>query len=144
VWFLGEVSEQRSITVLDALRPPMRSSSFDMRISGLGAFPPSGSPRVLWLGVTAGLQQLALAHEEVGSRLERWGFATETRPYSAHLTIARINSPLNASERGLLRDALETIDADAGSCRVEMLTVYRSRTSPKGAAYEPLLRVPLS
>jgi 2'-5' RNA ligase len=30
------------------------------------------------------------------------------------------------------------------SCRVETATLFRSRLSPRGATYEPLLRVPLS
>jgi 2'-5' RNA ligase len=144
VWFLGEVSDERSLAVIEALRTPMRSPSFDLHVSGFGAFPPSGSPRVLWLGVPVGLPRLAIAHDEIGSRLAPLGFKGEARPYSAHLTIARIKSPLNGAERAVLRGALDTIPAEAGSCRIETLTLYRSRTSSEGAVYEPLLRVPLS
>jgi 2'-5' RNA ligase len=144
VWFLGEVSDQRSVAVLEALRPDMQSPSFDLQVSGLGSFPASGTPRVLWLGVPRGLAELEMAHDEVGRRLAPCGFHAEARGFSAHLTIARIKSPLNGSERSLLRGALDTTHSDAGSCQVEALTVYRSRTSSKGAVYEPLLRVPLS
>lgn len=144
VWFLGEVPEERSASVLEALHPPLQVPSFELRLSGFGAFPLSGSPRVLWLGVAAGLAELSSAHAEVGARLAPWGFAAEGRPYSAHLTIARIKSPLRAGERAVLRSALSTVEADPGTCRVDALTVYRSRTSAKGAVYQPLLRVPLS
>jgi len=144
VWFLGEVEESLSAQVLDALRSPLRTRAFRLEISGFGAFPPSGSPRVLWLGVTAGLRELAAAHAEVGSRLQPLGFAPEGRAYSAHLTVARTKSPLGPRERRLLRDTLHGAPAQPGACRVESLTVYRSRTAPKGAVYEPLLRVPLT
>ena len=144
VWFLGEVPDPRSESVLEALRAPMRSPAFEMRISGFGTFPPARSPRVLWLGVPAGVTHLAGAHAEVGTRLAPLGFVAGTRPYSAHLTIARVSAPLRARERALIRQAMSTVEAEAGWCRVESLTVYRSRTSPKGAAYERLLRVPLS
>jgi 2'-5' RNA ligase len=144
VWFLGEVSEPRSVAVLDALRPPLASPSFTLHLAGFGAFPPSGPPRVLWMGVREGLPELSQAHDEVGVRLAPWGFAPEGRAYSAHLTIARVKVPPPASVRTIIRHVLKETEADAGSCRVEALTVFRSHTAPAGAVYEPLLRVPLS
>ena len=144
VWFLGEVSEQRGLAVLEALRPGLQTAAFELKLSGFRAFPPGGCPRVLWLGVAAGLTQLASAHAEVGERLEPLGFAPEGRTYSAHVTVARIRSPLASKDRVVLRQALQVTAADPGACRVEGLTVYRSRTTPKGAMYEPLQRVPLS
>ena len=144
VWFLGEVSEARSAAVLDALQPAMRSAAFDLHIAGFGAFPPSGPPRVLWMGLTRGLEDLARAHEEVGARLQPWGFPPEGRAYSAHLTIARVKEPPHGAARSALRQALAHMPADAGACRIESLTVFRSRTGPRGSVYERLLRVPLS
>ena len=142
VWFLGEVSDARATAVLEAMRPPLELPAFDLHIAGFGAFPPSGPPRVLWMGVTRGLAALARAHDEVGARLQPWGFAPEGRAYSAHLTIARVKDPPHGAARAALRQAIAH-QADAGSCRISELTVFRSRTSPAGAAYERLLRVPL-
>src|SRR5688572_12842261 len=87
VWFLGEVSDPRAAAVLDALRPPLDLAPFDFHIAGFGAFPPSGPPRILWMGLTTGLEELAQAHDQVGARLQPWGFPPEGRAYSAHLTI---------------------------------------------------------
>ena len=143
VWVLGEVSENRTAAVLDTLRPPLAVPSFVLHLSGLGAFPPSAAPRVFWMGVTRGRQELARLHDELGARLAPWGFEGEGRPYSAHLTLARVKEPPPSSVRAAMRQLLRDTDADAGSCQVEALTVFRSRTSPGGAAYEPLLRVPL-
>lgn len=143
VWFLGEVSDARAAAVLDALRPPLAVPPFDLHLSGFGAFPPSGPPRVLWLGVTAGLEELARAHDQVGERLQPWGFNHETRAYSAHLTIARVKEPPHGAARAALRQAIAHEPADAGTSRISELVVFRSRTAPKGAVYEPLLRVPL-
>lgn len=143
VWFLGEVSDARTEAVLDALRPPLQTAAFDLHIAGFGAFPPSGPPRVLWMGVTNGLTELSSAHDEVGERLQPWGFRPEGRAYSAHLTIARVKEAPHGAARAALRTALDAEDADAGMCRVDALTVFRSRTHPKGPVYEPLLRVPL-
>ncbi len=144
VWFLGEVSDPRAAAVVESLARPMTSPAFDLQLAGLGAFPPSGPPRVLWLGVTRGLAELARAHDEVGERLAPWGFAPEARSYSAHLTIARVKEPPRGAARLAFREALTAERCEAGSCRVDRLTVFRSRTSPHGATYESLLRVPLS
>jgi 2'-5' RNA ligase len=144
VWFLGEVSDVRAAPILDTLARPLAVPAFELHLAGFGAFPPSGPPRVLWMGVTRGLRELALAHDEIGLRLLRWGFSPEPRAYSAHLTLARIKEPPRPAARAALRQALVREEADAGSCRVQELTVFRSRTSPRGAVYEALLRVPLA
>ena len=144
VWFLGEVSDPRAGAVLEALAPPVTIPPFDLHVSGFGAFPPSGPPRVLWMSVTEGLQGLALLHEEVGARLQPWGFRPEGRAYSAHLTIARLKEPPQGAARVAIRHAVAHEQADAGRCRIDHLIVFRSHTSPSGAAYEPLLRVPLT
>jgi 2'-5' RNA ligase len=96
------------------------------------------------MGLTKGVDALSRVHDEVAIRLEPWGFETETRPYSAHLTLARLKEPLPPAARSVLRDVLAKCPADAGACRIDALTVFRSRTSPQGAIYESLLRVPLS
>jgi 2'-5' RNA ligase len=144
LWFLGEVHDDKSAAVLDALRPAMTEAPFQLQLAGLGTFPRSGSPSVLWLGVVEGQEVLARLHEELGGRVTPLGFAPESRSYSAHLTLARIKEPLAGSARSALRAVMESVDSDAGRCLVEELTVFRSRTAPSGAVYEPLLRVPLS
>jgi 2'-5' RNA ligase len=144
VWVFGEVSDVRARAVLDALRPPLQTPAFDVHVSGFGAFPPSGPPRVLWMGVTRGVEALARVHDEVGARLQPWGFPPEGRAYSAHLTIARVKEPPHGAARAAIRQAIAHEPADAGSCRITELTVFRSHTSPHGATYEALLRVPLS
>ena len=144
VWFLGEVTDERSAGVINALAPALGEKPFSIHLSGLGTFPPSGSPRVVWMGIVEGLDALSRMHDEVAIRLAPWGFQKESRPYSAHLTLARVKDPMPAEVRSALRDVLTKCPADAGSCQIDALTIFRSRTSPAGAVYEPLLRVPLS
>ena len=144
VWFLGEVSDQRATAVLDVLRAPLEVPAFTLHAAGLGAFPPSGSPRVFWMGVPRGQAELSLLHDEVGARLSPWGFAAEGRSYSAHFTLARVKEPLQSAARAAIRQLLRDTHADAASCRIDALTVFRSRTLPTGSVYESLQRVPLA
>lgn len=144
LWFLGEVQESRIESTLEALNAPFSETAFDLEISGLGAFPPSGEPRVFWLGVTSGGDVLRRINRELAARLRPLGFEAERRPYSAHLTIARVKEISRGSSYRDLRNMLATRPAEAGNCRVEAVTVFRSRVSSKGAVYEPLQRVRLS
>jgi len=142
VWFLGELSEPRAAAVLEALRAPLGMPPFAIEVGGFGAFPPAGAPQVIWMGLTAGREELARAHDLVGARIQPWGFPPDGRAYSAHLTIARVKDGQGRT-RAAIRQAVAHESCTAGVCTIGDLTVFRSRTAPSGAVYEPLLRVPL-
>ena len=142
LWFIGEVADDRAEALLRTIGPPFAGASFDIHIAGLGAFPASGAPRVIWVGVPSGGEQLVRLHAELAARLRPFG-EPERRGYSAHLTIARVKDIPGGDRDGHVRAAFRASPAVAGQCRVAAVTVFRSRLSPKGATYEPLLRVPL-
>ena len=47
--FLGEVSEEITHEIIQALCK-IKFSSFDVNLKGVGAFPKSKSPRIIWIG----------------------------------------------------------------------------------------------
>lgn len=143
VWFIGEVNDECGAEIARALEPPFATPPFDLRVQGCGAFPPSGPPRVFWLGLAEGVESMRRVYDEVKDRLVPLGFEPEKRPYSPHLTIARVKDVDKGAARRV-RETLADLPADCGSCRVSAVTLFRSSLSPKGASYEPLLRVPLS
>ena len=143
LWFIGGVPAERAVAILAAIDPPVDVPPFDLHLGGLGAFPRTGAPRVVWLGVRQGGESLAAVHRELATRLRPLGMEPEPRPFSAHLTLGRVKSACTAAQGRGLRVAWQALAADAGTCRVEALTVFESRLSPRGAAYHPLLRVPL-
>jgi len=139
LWFIGDIADDRVAAVMAAVDTPFAIRPFDLELRGCGAFPPRGAPRVFWIGVSAGQAALEALYDELAPRLQPLGFEPERRAYSAHLTIARVKECRAREVRNVLRAA----DADAGRCRIAAVTLFRSRLSPKGASYEPLLRVPL-
>jgi 2'-5' RNA ligase len=82
------------------------------------------------------------AHAALIERLQPLGYSPEARAYSPHVTLARVKAPGRSSTK--VRDALAGEAADCGRMTVTALTLFRSRLSPRGAAYERLLRVPLA
>jgi 2'-5' RNA ligase len=143
LWFLGEVADNRFPALSAALDRPFALPSFNLRFGGPGAFPPSGVPRVLWLGIEDGAESLANIHTELAARLQPLGFLPERRPFSAHLTIGRVKSTSPGVRPRDIRRQWTELPAEAGECLIQAVTLFRSRLSPRGAAYEPLVRVPL-
>src|SRR4051812_38622707 len=143
LWFLGEVGASCVRSTISAVDSAFHERAFDLEISGLGAFPPSGPPRVFWLGVSAGADSLARLHAELTPRLQPLGFQPERRAYSAHLTIARVKEISRAVSSRDIRATLQSRPAQAGTCRVEAVTLFRSHVSSKGATYEAVQRVRL-
>ena len=142
VWFLGEVADGPASLLMEQLRAPLPVPAFELELRGCGAFPRGGPPRVLWIGAGAGAEGMTEAFGELARRLATLGYAPEARPYSPHLTIARVKDPGRAVRA--IRQILAAEPATCGRMTVSALTLFRSRLSPHGAAYEPLHRVPLA
>ena len=108
---------------------------------GLGAFPPRGPSRVLWAGCGAGAAELVRLAAAVESAFVAEGFAPEERPFSAHLTLARVREP--DSGRRLARALPEVPPEPFGVVAASSLVLFRSELTPRGADHAELLRVAL-
>jgi RNA 2',3'-cyclic 3'-phosphodiesterase len=138
--FIGEVDDARAESIVAALRAPIELAPFVVRWEGLGAFPSRGAPRVLWVGAASGTEPLTRAERTVSDRLALLGFAREPRPYSPHLTLARVREPAGL-RTGPLFDSL---DGALGDTRVNAITLFRSHLSPKGPTYVAMERTTLA
>ena len=138
--FIGESDADRAAAIAAALAPPLPTPAFDMRISGTGAFPPRGRPRVLWAGIEEGLDGLQALEREVTARLSGCGVPPEDRPYRPHLTLARVRDPAGLRSDRLFDGLSDTL----GTSRVDAITLFHSKTSPKGPEYTALQRTPLA
>lgn len=98
------------------------------------------SPRVLWIGVTDGYDELRTIERTISARLTQIGVAPEDRAYSPHLTVARVREPAGLRTAQLIDDLL---DRQVGTTRVSAITLFQSKLSPKGPTYTSLLRVAL-
>ena len=130
---------RRPAVVAAAAAAVCRSSRSTLRLSGLGAFPPSGPPRVLWLGVAAG-QQGARGDAR---RDRRPAPAAGVRGRAASLLGASHDRAREGRPRGsgpIVRDVLAGTPADAGLVTFRPSRSFRSRVSSRGSTYEPVAR----
>ena len=115
---------------------------FRVRLGGAGAFPGPTRPRVLWLGVADGALPLVTLAGDVERALVRQRFAAAERPFTPHLTIARVGE-------GALPTAETAIAAFLGLAppalefAVSELQLVASTLAPGGSRYEVLERAPL-
>jgi 2'-5' RNA ligase len=144
--FIGEVRDAPlAAAIVDSVSGALASRSFLVGFEGFGVFPPRGSPRVLWLGVSEGVDGLMALHEEVSARLRRAGVALEPRPFHPHLTLARWRHSDRPPRRS---EAARALAADPGVLvareSVGHVTLYQSKLSPAGSTYVALARATLT
>jgi RNA 2',3'-cyclic 3'-phosphodiesterase len=143
VWFLGRIDDEPAERLFEILRPSLETPGFRMTVADAGAFPSSGAPRALWLGVAAGGDALGAIHRELAERLHPLGFEPERRPYSPHLTVARLKDVARA-DAAALRRALQDLGIAPAAADIGRVTLFRSEPLAGGSRYTPVLRVPLS
>ena len=89
--FLGEVPEEKVEEVKGALSG-VEFSPFKVQVKGVGVFPKEDYIKVVWAGTESSeLQELAGKVEEALSPM----FATESRGFSGHLTLARVRKKVD-------------------------------------------------
>lgn len=137
--FLGDVSEQRVAQAISVLRDPIPHPPFRFELGGLGAFPPRGAPRALWMAVTAGAEDIIRVQASVAERFEALGGERERRPFSPHLTLARWRDSRSSDRPRPGQRNPPTI----ASVEARAVTLFQSRLSSAGSTYIRLAECPL-
>lgn len=134
--FLGALPESAV-----ALLSQIIDSSFEncpaytTTLKGLGVFPEKRKPNVLWIGLE-NIQPLLPSYQELTTLLLQNNFAPDSKPFKAHLTIARVKSLNNPGDfHTLLQNHLNTY---FGQVNINRIILYESVSSPGGVTYLPL------
>lgn len=115
---------------------------FSVSMSGMGCFPNSRDPRVLWLGLKGDLERLSGFRDALQRPLAVFGVKEEKRPFRPHLTLGRFRK--SGKAQGLLEDLLERYqEVKSPECLLDRLTLFKSTLKPGGAVYTKLASWPL-
>jgi len=129
--FLGGVADDAVAGVQAACaRAANACASFELELGGLGAFSSPRAARVIWVGVTRGAESMVALHAALLAQTEPLGFARETRPFSPHLTVARLKRAAS------VESLLARVHVPAMSLQVGELVLFRSHVSAHGSRYE--------
>ncbi len=145
LFFIGDVLEERIEPIREALAVVARNvPPFEFGVGGVGAFPKTSRPRVLWVGVQDSDERLALLYRAINEAMENVGFQPEDRPFNPHLTLGRVSRRADRDDRAQISRAVEETDVgDLGTIRAGELILFRSDLKPTGAEYTRLFTFPL-
>jgi RNA 2',3'-cyclic 3'-phosphodiesterase len=139
--FIGELPEDKLEGVRNALAAVRSAAAVEMKFRGLGFFPDEKRPRVFWAGLEASANLPTLARD-IDRATATQGVAQETREFTPHLTLARLEPP-GIGEK--LRAAiLKSVHRDFGSFRTAEFHLIQSKTKPSGAEYTRLATFPFA
>jgi RNA 2',3'-cyclic 3'-phosphodiesterase len=141
--FLGEVDEREVLSVCRVVSEQTeKQPAFTMSIEKVGCFPNPRRPRILWIGVGAGAQELCALHDGLEPALQELGcYRREERKYSPHITLGRVRGerPPDRLAPALARQAAWR----GGEIEVREVLVMSSELTPKGPIYTILSRAKL-
>lgn len=139
--FLGNTEEGQ---IEDVIRLVESSTTdiqpFEIKLSGMGAFPSLSNVRIIWVGVENG-KNLEVLAERLDISLAALGFKRERRAYRPHLTVARTRGGGGlSSARDLIAMNAAT---DYGDCVIDRVTLKKSVLTPEGPIYSDIREIKL-
>jgi 2'-5' RNA ligase len=139
--FLGDIEGSKLDDVATAVHDASADlSGFSIRFGTTGAFPNLRRPRVLFVGIDEGTDELVSLAASLNAELDRRGFGSE-KSFSPHLTVARVR---RETPDARVLDRWRTTEFEAPHTRVEEIIVFESQLRSDGARHIPRARIALT
>jgi RNA 2',3'-cyclic 3'-phosphodiesterase len=113
---------------------------FALQLGCLGVFPNSRQPRIVWLGVQQGSDEMQDLHKKLQTKLQALGCALENRAFVSHLSLGRARKGKYIRHWSVL-EKKELTGFKVMS--VESIELMRSDLDAKGPHYSVLGSSPL-
>lgn len=150
--FLGNVAQEKLSGIVDVVgkvTPPF--PGFTVSVGGIGVFPNTRDPRVIWIGVRSAGDDLVRLQEGIEEGLESLGFAREGRSFHPHFTLGRLGSFGKARRQvdsrpdreALVKWIAQNEQRECGRFEVKEVLLVKSDLKPGGAVYTPIATVGL-
>lgn len=115
---------------------------FTISFTGLGGFPNLFHPRVIWVGVDKGKEEITRLASLIEANLSRLGFKSEERGFSPHLTLGRVKSSKGLDNLIKIIPTIEDVSS-SGEMDVIKIEVMGSQLTRDGAIYTTLRELPI-
>lgn len=133
--FLGDTSLSK-IDEIKSCLSQIEIDPFEIVVHGVGAFPNSHRPRVIWIGVKQNAERILNLKNEIDLRLKDLGYKPEKQKFTPHATIARVRYVKDAET--LANNLEELVNQPIGSMCVSRFNMKKSTLTPSGPIYETL------
>jgi len=137
LFFLGE-QPSKVVERIQVAMSTVQFKPFVMKLQGLGAFPSQERPRVIWVGVTQGFEEVQAIYRTLRPKLQAIPLRLEPKEeFAPHITIARVKFSGYA-----LRKIIASLkDVELGLQEVKAIRLKKSTLTPRGPIYETLYEV---
>ena len=143
--FLGNIAVDRISEITRAIETSAREiPPFHLEAKGLGAFPNLRRVQVVWIGITGEVAQLSQLQQRIDSNLSPLGFASESRAFTPHLTLARLRQQASLEERQSFGQLIASTKFEAVyGFSVSSVNLMRSELTREGAIYSRISSIEL-
>ena len=148
--FLGDMDDRVIDPLLVEVEQAIGSrSAVTVPLERLGVFPRPQNPRVLWVGPSeswergAEAERVAEIHGAIEQACESLRFLREAKPFSPHLTVARIKAGERHVGIALAKSGLLDRPLSLRSLVVGSVVLMKSELKPTGSVYTKLWEVRL-
>jgi 2'-5' RNA ligase len=142
--FLGDISVNSIPDIREVMEEAaLYTAPFKLGVSGAGVFPNMRRIQIIWAGINGDLTNLTELQKKLDAGLEKLGFAPESRPFTAHLTLARMRDEASPAERETAGKIIDATQFDASEFQVDAINLIKSELKREGPVYTRVLSVPL-
>ena len=148
--FLGSVTVDKIDEITRALEKATQGiPPFQLKVKELGAFPDLRRVQVVWVGLNGEIDKISQLKQHIESNLLPLGFTPESRPFTPHLTLARLRDRAASDERQRLGQLIAgTTFEVVYTIKVDYIHLMKSQLTREGAIYSKIssigLKKPLS
>jgi 2'-5' RNA ligase len=141
--FLGEVDDRELPALCRAVDDVTQTMpAFSLSVEGAGCFPNPRRPRILWVGIGAGADEVVALHDGLEPPLLELGcYRREERKYMPHVTLGRLRG--EQAPQGLAAALTKQQAWSAGEASVREVHVMSSELTSHGPSYTILSRAKL-
>ena len=142
--FLGEMPASGVEEVRHVLEGTCTlAEPMELGVTTLGAFPSLRVPAVIWVGLKGDLLPLASLARRIDAALIPLGFPQERRPFTPHLTLARVRQEASSNTKATIGNAIVTTSVtEELAFEAAAASLMKSQLTPRGALYSRLALLP--
>ena len=143
--FLGNIAVAQVSDITQAIKAAAQGiSPLHLEVKGLGVFPNFRRVQVIWVGISGEIDKLRRLQQRIEANLVPLGVTAESRPFTPHLTLARLRDQALPGERERLGQLIAgTKFETAYTIKVDSVNLMRSQLTREGAIYSPLSSIEL-
>ena len=143
--FLGSINVDRISEITKAMEETVQGiPPFHLEVKDLGVFPSLRRVQVAWVGVSGEVDKLSQLQQYLESNLARLGFAPESRPFTPHLTLARLRNQVSLDEQQKFGQLIANTTFEAAyTVEVDAISLIKSQLTREGAIYSRISSVEL-